>query len=327
MRIWIKLFKFILILVIVYYALFFICVYKDVVLSLPFKKNLKGKIVYSVKGHYINLLNLDTGKKTTIYKVPFETLSRLGFVSDPSFSPDGKQIVFSQSQRPFDDSLYIMDADGANIKELLISKRKDSYECPFWAPDGERIAFIKQKTNEQGVYSINLRNRDVKRITNVFPEKDQPSWSPDGQMIAFTYENKIRRYIAPDISEEWNRSGIYIIDADTGQIRKHIELASQPTWSPCGRLLAYEGMDGYYVTGIYDNFVYDDTLVINYNRPFFGIGRSYPVRWSPDGKFLVFHKEIWPGLAGVYAISLDNPNQHIRIDTDDDGIIGMSWAR
>jgi len=327
MRIWMKLFKLILILVVGYYLLYFICVYKDVVLSLPFKNNLKGKIVYSVKGQYINVLNLNTGKKNTIYRVPFETLSHLGFADNPYFSPDGEKIVFTQSQRLFDNSLYIMDADGESIKEFLLSKGEESYNCPSWSPDGENIAFITQKLNEQGVYSINLRTRDIKRITDILPGKDQPAWSPDGKMIAFTYENKVRRYIAPGVAEERNRSGIYIVDVDTSQIRKHVELASQPTWSPDGRLLAYEGMDGYYVTGVYDNFVYDDTLIIPIKHIIGGTMGSYPIRWSPEGKYLVFRKEVWPGLAGIYVASLDNPNRHIRIDTDDKGIIGMSWAK
>jgi Tol biopolymer transport system component len=324
MRIILKFLKFILLLVVAYYCLYFFFVYKDVVLSLPFKKSLKGKIVYSLKGHYINVIEFPSCKKTTIYRVPLETLHHLGFVGNPYFSPDGERIVFSQSQKLFDDSLYIMDKDGKNVDMLLYAGTKDSYRCPSWSNDGKKIAFVTQKSREEGLYSLSLESNVIKHVINIQPGIDQPSWSPDSKMIAFSYENKVRQYIGRGLVEERNLGGIYIVDAETGQVKRRVELAKQPAISPDGELLVYERKDGYYITDLYDDSGYNEYLLIPTRTI---IGGSTPIRWSPDGKYLVFCKEIWPYIEGIYVISLDNPKRHIRIATEERGIIGMSWAK
>ena len=56
----------------------------------------------------------------------------------PSWSPDGKRIVFS-SGRDGNREIYVMDADGRNQLNLTNSPQGDY--SPSWSPDGERIVF------------------------------------------------------------------------------------------------------------------------------------------------------------------------------------------
>ncbi len=305
------------------------CVYKDVILSIPFKKGLSGKVAYSVKGYFVSLLDLQTGKKRIIYRVPEETLAHLGFVSNPSFSPDGKSIVFSQSQHLFDNSLYIMDESGMNIRQFLLSPSIDdeNYSSPSWSPNGDKIAFTEGKNDRQGVYVVDIKDKVIRKLVDIKPKNNiQPSWSPDGGMIAFASYRETRKYLDDRHYEVRDAGGVYVIDVNSGSTKKYVDLASQPAWSPSGRLIAYEKKDGYYVTDLYDDTIYDVTLIIPIRRPLFCARISYPIRWSPDGKYLVFCKQVWPGIVGIYVASLDNLNRHIRVATEDENIIGMSWG-
>lgn len=314
-----------LFLVIIYVLLYFICVYKDEILSISAKRDLSGKIAYSLKGHYIKLIEFPSGKKETIYSVSEEIKKHLGFANDPSFSPDAKMIVFSQSNYLFDDKLYIIDSDGTNIK-LFLNLGDVAAICPSWSPDGKKIAFVIQGEGKQGLYIVDIDNpSSLTRISNILPYNSQPAWSPDSKKIVFISSEHIKKVINERLYHKIFVGKVFLVNVDNKDFIPVIG-ASEVDWSPDGKNLICKKVDGYYIVNIDEKQTYPSYLLIPYKRPFFGIGGSFPVRWSPDGKYIVFCKEIWPGLAGIYVASIDNPQKHIRIATEDEAIIGMSWA-
>ena len=70
----------------------------------------------------------------------------------PSFSPDGKRILFV-----LNDELHLMDIDGKNRTKL--TNDRSQKKNPSFSPDGKRIIFCaKPKEKEDRYYEIYLLN-------------------------------------------------------------------------------------------------------------------------------------------------------------------------
>jgi TolB protein len=68
--------------------------------------------------------------------------NNLGIDTTASYSPDGKNIIFS-SDRSGSQQLYIMSSDGLSLQK--ISNGGGSYSKPVWSKNGKFIAFTKIK--------------------------------------------------------------------------------------------------------------------------------------------------------------------------------------
>ena len=164
----------------------------------------------------------------------------------PSWSPDGRRIVFTSSGA-MDVAgghwrIYVMDADGRN-KQNLSNEGEDDY-YPSWSPDGERIAFvsIRDGRGNLDIYVMNADGSDQQRLTEQPDHEWEPSWSPDGERIAFTASR------LPDVFPA--NSDIYVIDADGENRRKLTRNPSRntnPSWSPDGKRIVFvSNRDGNY---------------------------------------------------------------------------------
>lgn len=194
-----------------------------------------GKIVYtSQRG--LDDLDIYTMGPNGDDKTPL-TLSAANDY-DPTWSPNGKQILFvsDRSGRP---DIYIMDDDGDNQERVrLLTRHRTS---PTWAPDGRRIAYA---LNLQRIYIFNL----VTRLPEYLIDGANPAWSPDGRYIAF-----IRGGIG---AEGKNGASLYVIDLETLLVRKlvtgdsFLEI-SDPTWGPQSTYIVFSQVGVSEETGIY----------------------------------------------------------------------------
>jgi Tol biopolymer transport system component len=147
----------------------------------------------------IYTMNIDgTDQKRLTYKK--------GYDGGAFFSPDGSKIVFRASRpesdkeledyldlvknglvRPSTLEIYMMDADGNNIKQIT-NLGKASF-APFFHPDGKRIIFSSNVNSKNGrdfdLYMINTDGSGLEQITFNDTFDGFPMFTKDGKKLIF----------------------------------------------------------------------------------------------------------------------------------------------
>ena len=101
----------------------------------------------------------------------------------PSWSPDGKQIVYKQGKHLVIRTL----ADGKTVP-LTDGSHYDNF--PQWQPHGGLILFTSDRDGRFELYTIRPDGTDLKRLTNVAGSNAHSAWSPDGAWIVFSSGRK-----------------------------------------------------------------------------------------------------------------------------------------
>ncbi|MCE3255517.1 MAG: tolB [Rickettsiaceae bacterium] len=179
----------------------------------------KNEIVFCVienGNSNIYQMNLLTNKLTRI-------TSTRAIDTTPSYSPDGKYIVFS-SDRTGSEQIYIMDSDGDDVKR--ISSEGGSYSKPVWSPDGKFIAFTKIKSGQFSIGLFDAQGKNEKTlITGYLVEGAK--WSPSSRYLI--YSRKDAGYGKASIPR------LRVVDILTGFDREIPTVASEgatdPDWS------------------------------------------------------------------------------------------------
>ena len=144
---------------------------------------------------------------TGLRQLTIENNPQFGSTEDdsPSWSPNGRQIVFSRSGL-----LYLINADGTGIDSTGVIGRH-----PAWSPDGTQIAFA-----DGAIYAMDM-NFNTRRLTASGGDF-VPRWSPDGRQLVFERTEGIQYKL-------------YRINSDgTGLTKLSPATPSDnwPTWSP-----------------------------------------------------------------------------------------------
>jgi Tol biopolymer transport system component len=167
-----------------------------------------------------------TGDTTTLF-----IMSSSGGVADslysadgvrhliPSWSPDGKEIMFS-----IDGDLMVIAADGGDASVLASVKNWESWSLE-WSPDGQSIAGFAYLEGEESNH-IMLVDRVTKKVKRITPKnedqyKEGLAWHPDGDRISYMYYN----------TEDSN--GSRVVSLETSEISDLVDMPD-PDWDYVG---------------------------------------------------------------------------------------------
>jgi TolB protein len=222
--------------------------------------------------------------------------------SQPSFSPDGRRIIFARTQNGRD-QVWIMNADGSGKRPLTHGVAGANH--PQFSPDGRRIIISDRGLTATcliacGPTHIAIMNADGSHEQLLTDDRhrydSEPSFSADGETIVFT-----RRAANALALTMW------VMNADGSHQRPLTRNTSaregQASFSPDGRTIVFRSdrtgqsqiwlmnADGSHQRRLTHDQGSD-------NEPFF----------SPDGRQIVFESDR-TGTSQIWVMNADGTNQ------------------
>lgn len=211
--------------------------------------------------------------------------------AQPSWSPDGTQIVFTTGfmGTTGGPAIFIMNADGSNQRPMKVFPEYPSLAYPGsnpkWSPDGTKIAYSQCLNCAGGgsnseIFFYDFVTDTITRVTNNLWRDQFPTWSPDGTQLAFS-SNK--DYITAE--QERFREDIYRIDMDGSNLVRLTETgnATRPNWHPLNDTIGYEWNINGNKTFLLD---VQTEIIIDIN---IGLSFTEMPKWSEKGNNLLLY--------------------------------------
>lgn len=156
-------------------------------------------------------------------------------VSSPVWSPDGTRIAFQVNPQMFKSHIYVMNADGGDLRRLSPEDADDKH--PSWSADGQYLIYANVGGNSiDDLYVMNANGSGRASLFTNTTLDSNPVWSPDGKRIVW-------------ISHRDGYFGdLYVMNADGSGVRRLTftegDDEGSPTWSPDGTQIAYHAHTG-----------------------------------------------------------------------------------
>ena len=154
----------------------------------------------------------------------------LGDCRQPSWSPDGNDIVF-QSYRDGGWHIWKINKDGSNLTQLTFGIYDDRE--PQWSADGKRILFSSDRNMNYDVWELTLETGNLKALTTHVKNDFYPAYAPDGKSFTF-------------ISERNEKPSIFTQSLETEDAMVAAEspaTPAAPVWSPDGKSIMFSSSD------------------------------------------------------------------------------------
>jgi Tol biopolymer transport system component len=192
-------------------------------------KSLSGTIAFSTQEGDIWVMDADGSRRRQVTDAG-------GFDFDPSFSPDGKRIVFRTTRGKYlpdpggtgVEGISVVDADGSNGHQIQ-PKRGGLF--PDWSPDGTKIALSSLQTDgDESIFVVNPDGSGLADLGASGGSGECSEWSPDGSKIMYCSNNGA------------NEFDVWVMDADGSHKSRLTDAPDNDypgAWSADGRQIAF----------------------------------------------------------------------------------------
>jgi len=244
--------------------------------------------------------------------VPLTSMTTNSEAWQASFSPDGKQVVYSWNGEARDNfDIYIKSIDSSTTLRLTTDAATDF--APKWSPDGRNIAFLRGTgAGRATLLLVPAMGGAERKIADLFANSEHAtlSWTPDSKWL-----------VTSGSQSDDQPERVLTVSLETGEIRAitpSLPLMSdiQPALSPNGRTLAFIRHDPTNLIRRLETLPLSGQLEPRGEPRPLPIGRDVDPRapaWTADGGALLFSTFAEP--ASLYRISVAGGNPSL-----------LSWA-
>ena len=181
-------------------------------------------------------------------------------LSDLSFSPDGKELLYGVNTVDLDTDSYLTSfviANGSGEDRRILLQPSPHVFAAQWSPDGKSVAYLSTQSGHANIWLVASGGGKGRPVTELKEDISSFQWSPDGRSIAFVMPDPA--YVDPGVvdPELFNRNHLWLVGPDFGD---PVNLTADRTFT---------------VSDWAGNWAYD---------------------WSPDSKQIVFAHQDGPGL-------------------------------
>lgn len=183
-----------------------------------------GKTIafYQRKGDFAAIRKVSLKRRTTELVTGWNA-----YDGNPSYNPDGGEIVFSRGAPDMQGQWDIMTLNlkTGDVRNLTNSPEREMHAQ--WSPDGKKISFVRFMGNQADVFVIDLASGSETNISNTPDAREfHPKWRADSGALVFDRS-------AP------SGSSITAIDLSSGQERVIVTASdgarvSAPSYAPDG---------------------------------------------------------------------------------------------
>lgn len=223
----------------------------------------------------------------------------------PSWSPNGKKIVFYSYHGIETWSIYMMDSDGNNRKRLTFSNNKWD-NSPSWSPDGKMIAFAREYSDTLEIWTMKSNGDELKQIKSI-----------NGGSPCYTYDGRILFH------SQYRDSEICIVDTcgnNFNQLTNNDAEDWHPKISPDNTEIVFmSDRDGNYEIYVMNIDGANQRRLTNNDEGDWGPS------WSPDGSKILFTSER-DGDFDIYIMSKDGTSVK-NISNNDAKDLQASWLK
>jgi dipeptidyl aminopeptidase/acylaminoacyl peptidase len=207
-----------------------------------------------------------------------ELLWKLGRVSEPQLSPDGKTILYGITWYDLEANkgnrdLFTIPANGGI--PMKVTSFKGSESNGIYRPDGKKIGFLSAKSGSMQIWEINPDGSDSRQVSNVSGDISGFAYSPKGDKLLYTLRVKLDKTVNdlyPDLPKA------------NARLESDLMYRHWDSWSD----FSYSHI---FVTPYSDGKLGDATDIMKDERfdcPMLPWGGMEQISWSPDGNMIAY---------------------------------------
>src|SRR6202171_2166213 len=315
--------------------------------------------------------------------VTVDDLFQIREVLDPQLSPDAQSVAYTiktlllKEDKP-EERIWAVPTAGGYAVPMTAEGVSSSH--PRWSPDGKYLAFLSARNEgKTQVWLLNRSGGEAQRLTDTPQDVDDFVWSPDSTRLVVILRDPSEEELAaaktkdkedarekdkkPKTKKPWvidrlqfktdevgyldrRRAHLYVLDLATKQLTQITSGDyddAHPSWSPDGRLIAFDSNrskpdpDRTYNTDVWVVGANNTDKAAQLTQVTTNPGDDSEPAWSPDGKLIAYTTQLDPhlfqyathhiavspasgGAARVLTKSFDRNATHPRFAPDGSGV-------